>query len=156
MWQQFITQLLVSLVANGALLMVLIKVWLDRYLKRYEKQLDRLNGTFQTRFSKYHIDSVDVICRAYAQFVEMHDSVFRKAQILMDDATIAEFEKSFRFLQQVFLKKDVPHFGKQERVQVAMSVYADMTKTFPGMLWILRQEVKKKIGPEQIDGEGRS
>jgi hypothetical protein len=78
---------------------------------------------------------------------------FRKHQIFMEDTTIEHFEKSFRFLQEVFLKKDAPDISPKERVQVGMVVYADMTKTLPGMLKALKDEIKRKIGPEQGAGK---
>jgi len=73
----------------------------------------------------------------------------------MEEGTIGEFEKSFRFLQEVYSKKDVPAEYVSKDVHVAMSVYADLTKILPGMLPALKSEIKRNIGPEQSTGESR-
>lgn len=71
-WQGIVT----AVCTNGVLL-ALVGFWLHKELQRHQSGLDRINNTYQTRHSKYHIDAVDTIVTTYGLLVDLHNSVFR-------------------------------------------------------------------------------
>ena len=167
-------------VGANALLFLGFRYWVDKELKRHEKDLEQRNAITLARFNKYNLSAVDAIAEAYSRLVDTHNAVFRfcfpdwdgdvtpsderkkiasdamvafylyfrKHQIFMDNTTAELFEKSFRFLQGAMLKQFAPDFSTDNKVQVGMTVLADLTKTLPGMLESLRIDIQKKIGAE--------
>jgi hypothetical protein len=123
----------------------------DAIVKTYGLLVDVHNSVFMYCFPDWDgsgMSDAERKKKATESMVVFYE-YFRKHQIFMDAATVAEFEKSFRFLQQVYLKKDVPDLDHVEKVNVAISIYADMHKTLPGMLQVLQAAIKKRIEPEQ-------
>jgi hypothetical protein len=172
-------QNLLTAIGANALLLLGFSYWIEKALKRHEKELEQANALALARFGKYHLTAVDSIAETYARLVDTHNAVFRfcfpdwdsdgmpsgdrqkaasdsmvnfyvyfrKNQIFMDRSTTELFERSFRFLQEVLSKKDERGISPDMQVRVGMTVLADLTKTFPGMLDALRAEIGRVIGP---------
>jgi len=128
----------------------------DAIKECYALFIDLHNSVFRYCFPDWDSDKAtdgerkQAACDAMVRFY-VH---FRKHQIFMEDPVIEEFERGFRFLQRAFSKKEDIHIEPDHRIQIGITVYADMIKTFPTMLKNLRTEIQRTVAPEQCTSSG--
>lgn len=123
----------------------------DAIVNIYGLLVDAHNAVFRFCFSDWDDDKTPENERRTAASAAMVNfyTAYRKSEILMSAETSKQFDSSFHFLQLTLLRRQPFKDEPPAKIEVGTQVHADLTKTFPGLLRELRQQIAKEIGPEQ-------